>query len=286
MTADLPCGTAARRRGDALPGTAAHATSWLLVENPGPWPRRAFEDYPPDPPTGAAIARRARENGTRPLFIRRHGRTPTDRRFAFVDGASRSIGWRPYDDLAEILHDPWHTDSPLTEPIYLVCAHGRHDRCCAVAGRPVAAELSRVVPDRTWECSHLGGDRFAGNLLALPWGATYGYVDALDVPLILEATENGLLHLPLLRGCATDRPVVQTARIAAQQLLDRPQYDALPVTGIDDAGPDRWLVHLADPESAAVVTVERARMPDARATCAHAEPGVMHEWRALDVAPV
>ena len=285
MTTDLPCGTAARRRGDPLPGTAAHATSWLLVEHPGPWPRRAFEDYPADPATGAAIARRARASDTRPLFIRRHGRAPTERRFAFVDGASRSIGWSSYENLAEILDAAWQADSPLTEPLYLVCTHGRHDRCCAVAGRPVAAELSRAVPERTWECSHLGGDRFAGNLLMLPWGATYGFVDTLDVPLILEAGENGLLHLPLLRGCATDRPVVQTARIAAQRLFARPQPDALPVAGIDQAGPDRWLVHLADPVSAAVVTVERVRVPDARATCAHAEPGAMHEWRVLDVVP-
>lgn len=283
MTVDLPCGAAARERGDPLPGTAAHATSWLLVEHPGPWARRAFEDHEPDPTTGAAIARRARENGTRPLFIRRHGRQPSERRFAFVDATTSSISWGSYDQLSDVLAADWRARTPLAEPLYLACTHGRHDRCCAVAGRPVAAQLARLVPERAWECSHLGGDRFAANLLTLPWGATYGYVDPLDVPLIVTATEAGRLHLPQLRGCATDRPAAQVARIAAQEFLGRPEADALPVTGIDPAGQDRWLIHLSDDESAAVVTVERVRVPDARATCAHLEPTSMHAWRVLEL---
>ena len=47
------------------------------------------------------------------------------------------------------------------EPMLLVCTHGVHDTCCAVRGRPVAAALARRWPEATWECSHVGGDRFA-----------------------------------------------------------------------------------------------------------------------------
>ena len=62
------------------------------------------------------------------------------------------------------------------DPLYLVCTHGRHDACCALRGRPVALELDRVRPGRVWETSHVGGDRFAANLLVLPTGEVYGRV--------------------------------------------------------------------------------------------------------------
>ena len=53
----------------------------------------------------------------------------------------------------------------VTEPVYLVCTNGRHDRCCATYGRPALA-LQASHGDLTWESSH-GGDRFAGNLACL-----------------------------------------------------------------------------------------------------------------------
>ncbi len=265
-------------------GTAAPARSWLLVAAPGPWPRRAFEDSPLGPEAGQAIVARARSQGTRPLFIRRHGRQPTDRRFAFVDAASGMVSWRPYRDLAEIAAAAWTAEDPLTDPLFLVCTHGRHDRCCAIAGRPVAGELHRLAPERTWECSHLGGDRFAANVVVLPTGATYGYVDALDTAGIVTASDTGRLFLPLLRGCSTDAPVVQAARVAAQRALARPGVFALREVSTEAVGTDRWVVHLADPDAAAVVSVERRRLPDARATCAARGPVSMYDWHVLDIA--
>ena len=59
---------------------------------------------------------------------------------------------------------------------FFVCTHGKHDPCCAKYGRPVAAALDHQWPERTWETSHLGGDRFAGNVLILPIGIYYGRV--------------------------------------------------------------------------------------------------------------
>ena len=67
-------------------------------------------------------------------------------------------------------------------PIYAVCAHGTHDACCAIRGRPVAAALDQLRPGRVWECSHVGGDRFAANVLVLPSGVLYGRVVASDRP--------------------------------------------------------------------------------------------------------
>lgn len=282
---EFRCGAAARQRGDTLIGTAAPATSWLLVEHRGPWPRRAFEDSPLDPVAGAGIAARARSIGARPLFIRRHGRRVRERQFAFVDAATGQIGWQKYDQLTDVLAADWGADSPLAEPLYLVCAHGRHDRCCAIAGRPVAAELSRLRADRTWECSHLGGDRFAGNVLVLPTGATYGFVNPLDASAIVAASERDHVYLPLLRGYSTNAPMEQAARIAAQQRLGLHGAGDLPVVGTERRGGSSWRIRLRDMQggSDVVVSLMQERVADERATCAHLTPVAMHQWRIQEI---
>ena len=57
-----------------------------------------------------------------------------------------------------------------TDPLVAVCAHGKHDQCCAVRGRSATAAIAAQYPELTWECSHLGGDRFAAAMLVLPEG--------------------------------------------------------------------------------------------------------------------
>ena len=98
-----------------------------------------------------------------------------------------------------------------TEPVFLVCTHGRHDICCAEKGRPIAAALAVHEPASTWEVSHIGGDRFAGNLLVLPEGLYYGRLDAANVASVAAAHRAGQLMLPLLRGRSSQPFDVQAA---------------------------------------------------------------------------
>ncbi len=86
------------------------------------------------------------------------------------------------------------------EPVFLACTHGRHDTCCAERGRPVAAALSQTHPEVSWEVSHIGGDRFAGNVLVLPDGLYYGRVSPDTAPALVESHLSGHLTLDLLRG--------------------------------------------------------------------------------------
>ncbi len=61
----------------------------------------------------------------------------------------------------------------------LVCTHGSHDVCCATFGFPIYRDLrDRYVRDldgklRVWQVSHLGGHRFAPNLLDMPEGRNW-----------------------------------------------------------------------------------------------------------------
>src|SRR4051795_13422727 len=166
------CAVASRARGDVLAGTAPPVDRFLLIEHRGPWGPAAHPTA--DLPTPEANALRAAASvlGARVLLIRRPSRqdASTVRNWAVADTrpGRESVAWGTYvaGSLAATTFDAADT-TPSTAPVYLVCTQGRHDQCCAIDGRPVAAALALTRPAETWECTHVGGDRFAANLVVL-----------------------------------------------------------------------------------------------------------------------
>lgn len=118
-----------------------------------------------------------------------------------------------------------------SEPLFCVCTHGRHDPCCAERGRPVAVGLTASDPQRTWECTHIGGDRFAGNMLVLPQGLYYGRVDAESARRVASAHLAGNLDLDLLRGRSSLPMPVQAAEIELRRSLAESRLDAVRFLG-------------------------------------------------------
>src|SRR5690242_2618765 len=113
------------------------------------------------------------------------------------------------------------------EPLFCVCTHGRHDACCAERGRPVAAALAAAFPEQTWEVSHIGGDRFAGNMLALPQGLYYGRLDAESSVSVAEGHVAGRLDLDHLRGRSSYAMPVQYAELALRRHLGESEEGAV-----------------------------------------------------------
>lgn len=216
------CATEARVRGDSLSASAAPARRWLLVEHDGPWLPAALRSPGLDGPVGAALHDAAVAVQGRALLIRRPGRRPAreTRSWAVVDhdGTQHWGAWRHPEDLyaaAAVMRSgpepPSTSRVGSTPPLVLVCTHGRHDLCCAVRGRPVAAALAQRWGDRTWECSHIGGDRFAPNVLLLPDGAYYGNLDPTTAMRVVEAHLRGTVTPHFFRGVSTQPPAVQAA---------------------------------------------------------------------------
>lgn len=236
---DFRCSDAARLRGDPQVGTAPPARRWLLIESAGNWLPKAWEGLRLDPEVHRSVTATANETTTRILLIRRPGRTvqPDDggRVWFVVDplGAEPVVQgrWLQDADLLEAAallrssagsparsHPAQRQGSTLGSQVsvgelFLVCAHGRHDVCCAVRGRPVAAALAERWPEATWECSHTGGDRFAANLISLPDGVMMGGLDAEScVDRVAEHLE--LRPDPaVLRGFCGYSPVLQAAMV-------------------------------------------------------------------------
>jgi hypothetical protein len=283
------CADAAEAAGDLLEGTAPPADHWFLVEHPGPWDRLVLAGSGFDRAAAVALDRWARAAIGRVLFVRRPGRhvSPVQRRWFRIDGrpgheSLRTGLFTAEAELVDVIADP-AAGVADDEPLILVCAHGRHDTCCAVRGRPLAAALAADLPERTWEASHVGGCRFAAAMVLLPHGVVLGNVAAADGPKIAAGYAAGQLPERGVRGRASLSPVVQAAQHHARMATGEFGVDALRLV---DASPDEagsWHVRLADPE-VTIVLRERRVDTDRRLTCAATAPGWMRVFDLLDVA--
>ncbi|HEV3398765.1 MAG TPA: hypothetical protein VG693_05690 [Actinomycetes bacterium] len=78
-------------------------------------------------------------------------------------------------------------------------------------GRPAALALQASHGELIWESSHVGGDRFAGNLVCLPGGHYFGRVGPAEAERVVGLHRKGAIDLDHYRGCCVDPPAVQAA---------------------------------------------------------------------------
>ncbi len=287
------CAVAARLREDPMAGTAAPAAGYLLVEQPGGWGRQALTSSRLDPAVGWDLSRRAIRQGLRVLLIRRPGRRPMPPRRAWAVVSSRpgreAAWWGDFgaDDELRTLPLDGSAGTQSDAPFYLVCTHGRHDTCCAVEGRPVAEALARLRPAAVWECSHVGGDRFAANVVAMPHGLYYGRVAPGRAGDLVAAHERGEVLPDLLRGRSTTTPAAQAAVAHVRSELGEPAIDALTPAGTLHLGDGRFQVRLRRQPRNLIVTVQAGARPEPGLLTCHARHGAHPpEFTVLDVTEV
>lgn len=263
---------------EPLPGTAAQVTAWLCLEHPGPWGRDVFAGEAFDPDLTARLRTHTEAAGVRLMLIRRPGRSSAgERRTVLLARSAPDGAWCERFEVAgpEALLDLDLATPPaapgvgdrVTDPVVLVCAHGKRDQCCAVLGRPVAAELADRLGEPVWECSHTGGHRFAPSMILLPTGYTYGRLGAAESAAAVAAAARGEVHLPGLRGRSCWTSAAQVAENAVRQLVS---------AGIDDLTVDgpaaRPVVRHRDGRSWTVPIIDRDLPPRPASCGAAAKP--------------
>lgn len=242
------CSEISRENDEPLGGTASRIDHWLLVEYRGLWSHDALAG------SGLSdqVKKRLRElvaarPRTRLLLIRRPDRRHHDGVAVYVADSREQherlarIDVTDHEDLREI--DPFESAEPLDHPLFLACTHGKHDSCCARYGRPLWDAVSEQLDEASaWQCTHVGGDRFAGNLVALPHGVYYGRVDREDVADLLEHHLSGELSLEHYRGRSCWPFAVQAAerRIRAEEGLT--SFTDLTLADVTREGDKRWAV--------------------------------------------
>ena len=280
------CAAVSAELAEPQAGTAAVASAWLCVEQPGPWGADALVDSHLDPAVGAELARRSAGTGVRVVLIRRAGRHADSgavaRRQVFLASAVPGRSWLErgvVSDPKELLDldfaavgagvaPGWGAVDP--DPVLLVCTNARRDVCCALWGRPVVAELAGRFPDRVWECTHTGGHRFAPTGVVLPAGYLYGRLDVAFAERVLTEAAAGRVVAERCRGRSSWSRAGQVAELAVR--------DGLGVVGdvvsvVEGPGGDECVVSHVDGRRWRVRVVER-ELPPARPTSCGKSPVV------------
>ncbi|MFF8673195.1 sucrase ferredoxin [Streptomyces sp. NPDC015242] len=260
------CSSVSRDSDEPVSGTAATARTWLLLEQPGPWGAKALTSSHLDPVVGRALEAAAQDTGVRIALIRRPGRhadrrMPSSRRVyaahtvpgrvwlhtatltdpaRLLDLDFAALGRGDHDGFDTLLGGQPHDGDPLA----LVCTNGKRDRCCALLGRPLAAELAASGLEGIWEVTHLGGHRFSPTVLVLPYGYAYGRAEAHLLKEVLHGAREGRIVVDGCRGnSAWERPG-QAAELAVRTGTGEYAAEALRVVRTAGAAP-RWEVTVA-----------------------------------------
>lgn len=282
------CAERALLRGDPMLGTAFPAARLLLVEQTGAWGADAGLSGSRFGPLSAEVEQAAHAHGMRVETIRRPGRSTGDGplHWATVDtrDGREAVSWGTYETPSELLSFVRSGQEPGpsgTEPIFLVCTHGKHDPCCAMKGRPVAAALDELRPGRVFECSHLGGDRFAANVLVLPAGLLYGQVPPDAAESLVAAAEADEVLAPLLRGRIGLPSAAQAALAFAFDHLQLRRRTSLAVIGSSPVADGTATVCLRGPNGDYEVDVAVDTVAADGLTCANPRPNRYLRFRPL-----
>ncbi|MET4541907.1 (2Fe-2S) ferredoxin [Arthrobacter bambusae] len=287
------CAETARVRGDSMAGTASPGLVWVLVEYRGAWPPNGFDALDLEAGTKALVISAARTANARILLVRRPGprRRPGPGRWAVLrhegSGAHRQHWgtWERDEDLAGIASALVSPGEPGFPPVIMVCAHGQHDPCCAVWGRPVGRALSERWPEMVWECSHVGGDRFAANVVIAPDGVYYGGLDAGSAVATVEDHLAGRIHAGYLRGYTDLLPPQQAAVVAVLGQFGPAGRQDFVVTGTLREG-DHWRIQITGrPPHPARIEVElrASRAPRRQLTCRAPAEGSVIVYETLSI---
>jgi hypothetical protein len=284
--AGLRCAPAYLASGLPIIGSApSEMTGWILLEHPGPWPKKGLPDDIDAELRDWLDVRPERVQ----LIHRVERRSARTTRRVYVSAGFDLLGLielSSLDDLAghidaiEAAHVATTAGEPtipagfhlVADPPLLVCTQGRRDICCAQWGRPAAVALVDAFgTHRVWETNHLGGHRFAANLVIPPAALYHGQIEPDRIVELASELLAGRLPLPTLRGRSGLPPAAQAAEYFLRRDLGLTELDAISaVTPVDTS----WRVELADGR-AFLVDVGSGVGPDLPSSCgAEAEPQV------------
>ncbi|MGH3061784.1 MAG: sucrase ferredoxin, partial [Gaiellaceae bacterium] len=177
------CAAESSASDEPLAATASRIDHWILLEYRGLWERDVLGGSLFSSELKAHLRGQLRAlRNARLLFVKKPERRAYGRRQLYF-GSSRPGEERFFQlevdhqedlrgfDVVRALSGADTPGLPVDHPLLVVCTHGKRDRCCAKYGQPLYDALRRETETgHVWQSTHVGGDRFAGNVVVLPQG--------------------------------------------------------------------------------------------------------------------
>jgi hypothetical protein len=259
---DYSCSLRSLELDEPLIASATETQVYFLLEYTRAWGAKAFEESD----LAEAIKAQLKQAlklipGARLLMIKgRPGRGAPRPRFFAARLSDRqptlyAFELGSYNDLLDLDLPALAAGSEIyasqlsPEPLYLVCTNGRRDPCCAAHGLAVFHSLSRALGLNVWQTSHLGGHRFAANLVYLPYGLFFGRLDPLSAEDVVAGLQRGELALDHFRGRASYLEPVQAAEYYLRRHTGLTGIDAFHLITAEQTSAQEWYVVFASAEA-------------------------------------
>jgi hypothetical protein len=248
------CSDLSRKAVETTFGTASIGDVWLLIEYPFAWEPHAVEESALAPHIKAFIKQTLKTvPRSRVLFIKRD-RSPESGITCFIASTRESAPFifksqlSSYEELTRLdiaslaAGNSSAEAEAITDPLFLICTHGRRDKCCAKFGYPLYKSLRAATHENMWQSSHVGGDRFAANLVCLPHGLFYAHVTADAGQKVMTEYRAGRLVLDKYRGRACYSHPAQAAEFFIRAETGLTGIDALRYASSEHVERNHWRV--------------------------------------------
>jgi len=249
------CSVLSAAAGEPLIGSAGKANVFFLLEYNGAWDSQAFEKSAIPETIKQKLSGFAKSLPSAKVLLIKQSSRPQPNPIHFyvalandTNSQLRLVELSAYEDLLDLdLSDLLGGDGQDTHylqtgPLYLVCTNGRRDPCCARFAVQAYKTLKKLVGGAAWECSHLGGHRFAPNVYLMPFGILYGRVSSQDAVALVERTQARQMQLENLRGRSAYPPAAQAAEYYLRRQMGELALDAYRLVGTTETTPSSWLV--------------------------------------------
>jgi hypothetical protein len=251
------CSELSRGHAEKTFGTASIGDVWLLVQYPYSWGPKAFHDSSLSAAVKAYLNRAVKTIPKSRLLFIKQGRASGGELSLFIVRCRESepsivqLKVDLYEQLLDIDIASVAAGRAITaaasvseRPLYLVCTHGRRDKCCAKFGYPLYKSL-KSGNSSVWQSSHVGGDRFAANLICFPHGLFYAHVTEDAGRHIVEEYEARRIVLEKYRGRACYSYPVQAAEFFIRREARIDGLDELRHLDCERAGEKTWRARFA-----------------------------------------
>jgi hypothetical protein len=280
------CAEYSRIAGEDLAGTVKPVDLWLLIEYRGRWERDAISVFP-ELTRQRLSALRSGIPKMRLALIKQTGRSagPLSMFWAFAREREPRLYRAEFDDYRELIFDADHLRGETGEKLFAVCTHGTHDLCCAKFGNKIYSDL-REFSDNVWQISHVGGCRFAPNLVCLPHGIVYGRVEKADCAAIVSAYNGGAVVASKLRGRSCYPKPVQAAESFLRSSVGLTDLDELTLLSAAETVDRHWCITFisADSTQHRVSIVAEDGQVSTFKSCAAGELSPRDRFRLIDCA--